>query len=85
MPPYIAQAARDDILLGRYLAETSGELNFVLTTCILQYLERISGGKPTYDHYNEVFGVLYCVAAELYARRLRPLEDQKCLVNGDLY
>lgn len=63
---------------------TPGELNYVLTDCVTDYLF----DKPVEAHYadyNEVIGVLECMKLELYRRMVAPYEDVKCRENGDVY
>ena len=60
-----------------------GELNFALTSIILDYIE---GLKPmSYSKINEVIGVLECVKLEFYRRAAAPYEDIKIKENGDVY
>ena len=60
----------------------AGELNYVITTILLDYLGAKGAG---YNWMNEVVGVLECVKLELYRRALAPYEDQKAKINGDVY
>lgn len=60
---------------------TSGELNFIITTEIINYL----GKDPRYADYNSVIGVLECCKLELYRRMVAPYEDVKIAENGDVY
>lgn len=62
--------------------ETAGELNFVLTTIIIEYLRRIG---HSYKSYNEVMGVLECAKQELYRRVIAQYEDHKKNDNGEVY
>jgi len=82
--PYINKPARlrieDD--LEEIDIQNSGELNYVLTSIIREYL--VNHGK-SYATYNEVVGVLECCKLELYRRLVAPHEDKKCEENGDVY
>lgn len=60
---------------------TAGELNFVLTREILDFI----GEDYRYDNINEVIGVLECCKMELYRRIAAPYEDKKKEENGDVY
>ena len=72
----------DSILRSEALFEASeGEMNYAITRLILAWL----GSKIQYGDYNAAIGVLECVQMELYARRIRPYEDEKCALNGDVY
>jgi hypothetical protein len=58
-----------------------GELNYVFTEIIYNYLER-NGEK--YQTYNDIVGALECCKMELYRRRVMPYEDKKIAENGDV-
>jgi hypothetical protein len=58
-----------------------GELNYIITTLIVNYL----GVTKKYEKYNEVIGVLECAKLELYRRAVSPYEDAKMKENGDVY
>lgn len=79
--PYISQEARERLLKTSAYPATSGELNFLVTMLVNEYL----GTNPGYQAYNDAIGVLECAKLELYARRVRPYEDEKCQINGDVY
>jgi hypothetical protein len=79
--PYIDKTDRDQITNGRNI-ETAGELNFVISTLINEYL--INKGK-NYNNINEAIGVLECAKLELYRRIASPYEDLKIESNGDVY
>jgi hypothetical protein len=79
--PYIDKTDRDQISSGRDI-ETPGELNFVITTIINEYLAH--KGK-NYSNINEVVGALECAKLELYRRIASPYEDLKIESNGDVY
>jgi hypothetical protein len=61
--------------------ETAGELNFILTKIILEYL----GDKPNYQKFNDAIGALEGCKLELYRRRVAGYEDEKIKINGDVY
>lgn len=61
---------------------TPGELNYVITKLIDQYLKE-EGLR--YANINEVIGVLECAKLELYRRIAGPYEDKKIISNGDVY
>ena len=61
-----------------------GELNYLLTFLVNQYLFR-HGETPSYTDYNEVVGVLECMKLELYRRLIAPYENKKKEQNGDVY
>ena len=81
--PYIDPDFRPDLLKGWELPKTPGDLNFVLTSEVLDYLRR--NGEPKYADYNEAIGVLECMKLELYRRAVAPYEDSKIATNGDVY
>jgi len=63
--------------------ETPGELNYVITRMVDQYLEAKGGLR--YTNINEVTGVLECAKLELYRRIAAPYEDRKRGESGDVY
>lgn len=65
-----------------WVAETPGDLNFQLTSLIVDYLDHHG---QSYYTYNEVIGVLECAKLELYRRMVAPYETCKQAENGDVY
>ncbi len=61
---------------------TVGELNYLITSMCLEYLEK-KGEK--YQHYNDVIGALECAKLEMYRRKVSNYEDGKIQSNGDVY
>ncbi len=80
--PYIDQTARDR-LAGGGQPETAGELNYVLTKIVDDYIARKGGIR--YAHLNEAVGAVECVKLELYRRVAAPYEDAKKDEAGDVY
>ncbi len=80
--PYIPQDARDPLLSGEAFPNTSGELNFLITSIILTYLLDKGVG---YDTMNSITGALEQVKDEFQRRVVHPYEDSKKVENGDLY
>ena len=83
--PYISQQRREvlaDRLVGHRI-KGAGELNFVLTGIVNQYIH--DHGGLSYSAINEVVGVLECAKLEAYRRVAVPYEDDKCAENGDVY
>ena len=78
--PYIEQ--KDRLGVSVMIPETPGELNYLITTLIREYI--LQKGL-SYGTLNEVVGVLECAKLELYRRVAAPYEDQKCDENGDVY
>ena len=79
--PYIAEAERRDALSrDPWGAMNTGELNFVITRIILDYLP----SEPHYSDYNAVMGVLECAKLELYRRAVASYEDTKITLSGDI-
>lgn len=80
--PYVLQKIRDELsLIGELSVNDAGELNYCITTLIVNYL----GMVPKYADFNEAIGVLECAKLELYRRMVAPYEDTKCAENGDVY
>ena len=78
--PYIKQDKRQ-ILDPLCYPENAGELNYVITTLILKYLNTHS---QCYQKYNDVLGALEGAKLELYRRVISPYEDIKIKENGDV-
>ena len=84
--PYIKQEDRKrfeqwkitDIV---HLVDCAGDLNYLLTSFIHEYI-KIEG--ESYATYNEVIGVLECAKMELYRRKISIYEDEKIKENGDV-
>lgn len=86
--PYIDENARRKMAL-RMPPENPGELNYLVTKTIKQYLycKAIGdeGTRNRYHHYNDVLGVLEAVKQELYRRKIASYENEKKAQNGDVY
>lgn len=80
--PYIEPVDRDALESGEVAPRTAGELNFVLTRLVDDYVER---NGLRYATLNEVVGVLECAKLELYRRLAAPYEDRKRQENGEVY
>jgi hypothetical protein len=80
--PYIDVEARARLDNGGQ-PETAGELNYVISRAVDEYL--IRKGKLRYAHLNEVIGAIECAKLELYRRVAAPYEDQKLAEAGDVY
>ena len=81
--PYIDQQVRGHLDSGEFVPERAGELNYVLTRTVEDYLTRQGG--ISYSNLNEVLGVLTAVQLELYRRLAAPYEDEKRDQNGEVY
>jgi hypothetical protein len=80
--PYIKWKRRMDILPGEMPhAETAGELNYIITWLVKDYLD----DNPNYERFNSAVGVLESAKLELYRRKVAPYEDEKIKENGDVY
>jgi len=80
--PYIDKTLRRKLAEGE-AAESPGELNYLITQMVDDYIRRKGGVR--YAHLNEAVGVLECVKLELYRRIAAPYEDRKCEESGDVY
>ena len=80
--PYVDKEARVR-LDGAAAPQNAGELNYVITRCVDEYL--IQKGSLRYANINEVIGVLECAKLELYRRIAVPYEDGKKEASGDVY
>jgi hypothetical protein len=86
--PYIPQTQRHDIhcdLLidgADFVPENAGELNFLISTFIENYIAR---NGISYAVLNEMVGALECAKMELNRVVIGPYEDKKILENGRVY
>lgn len=86
--PYIVQQQRIDIhndleLDGlNWTPENAGELNFLVSTFIANYLKEKG---LNYATLNEMIGALECAKMELNRVVIGPYENQKILENGPVY
>ncbi len=85
--PYLKTQQKEyfgDILkaLNHSHISDGGELNFVLTEVVKQYL--LTHPKK-YDTFNTVVGSLESCKLELYRRLIAPYESEKIASNGDVY
>jgi len=77
--PYINKIYRDR---ARSAPIGTGELDYKLTMCILDYLRH---GGYCFSTMNEIVGVLDNVKHEFQRRVMDPYEDSKRVANGDVY
>ena len=88
--PYIKQGNRKALeekygaQMLDYIPTNPGELNFVLTLIIRDYL-RGRGVLSSYQDYNDVIGALEACKLELYRRKIVPYEEGKIDENGDVW
>lgn len=88
--PYIDADRREDFSINDDFVpvpETPGELNYVLTTAVKNYIElrNFEQGRISYADYNEIIGVLECMKQEIYRRLIVPYEEKKIAENGDVF
>ncbi len=82
--PYVNEEARGRLEFeGCYQhPRTAGELNYLITKLVDKYVKEKG---INYQSYNDVMGALEGCKLELYRRRISPYEDEKCLINGDVF
>lgn len=80
--PYISQKNRLKFNFAQVRPTDAGELNYVITKIVKDYLKRKVG--ISYDGINEVIGVLECAKLEMYRMIASPYEDFKIKENGDV-
>lgn len=83
--PYIKQIDRDCLTFDVFkniVPQNAGELNFLFSMLIKAYIE---DGTECYQKYNDVIGALEGAKLEIYRRKIAPYEDEKILMNGDIY
>jgi hypothetical protein len=79
--PYITKDRKAEMKLG-HQPKTAGDLNFLFTTAILNY---IRGKGLKYQTINDVVGALASCSDEFYRRIVSPYENTKIKSNGDVY
>lgn len=80
--PYIEERLRDDLQSREACPTSPGELNFVFTDVIKDYL--LYKGE-SYQTYNDIIGALEGAKLELYRRKVVDYENMKWNQNGDVY
>lgn len=80
--PYIKPQKRAWLLDKYEDPENAGELNFLITAVVIEYLLM---NKESYQSYNDALGALEGAKLELYRRKIAPYEDKKIVENGDVY
>ncbi len=78
--PYVAASRRNGWLRSK--PTTPGDLNFDITSLLLDYLTEHG---TSYTTINAAVGALECCKQEFYRRVAVPYEEQKKLINGDVY
>jgi hypothetical protein len=63
-------------------AEVPGELNYLITGIIMDYIE---WHGLSYQIINDIVGALECAKLEFYRRIAVPYEETKKAENGDVY
>jgi hypothetical protein len=79
--PYIKQDDRVRMLNDPFDAKTAGDLNYIFTMLIKNYMVRKG---ENYQNYNDAIGALEGCKLELYRRMISEYEDKKIIENGDL-
>jgi len=87
--PYIKKADKQkfylierELILGIKEDITTGELNYLFTLVMREYL-RAKGKR--YSTVNDIRGAIENAFSEFYRRIVGPYEDQKIEENGDVY
>lgn len=80
--PYITPSDRIDLVMLERSPEIPGELNFLITHSIVNYIEE---NGLSYQTINDVVGALEGAKMEFYRRVAVPYEDKKIEENGDVY
>ena len=84
--PYVKQKVRDEyekfieVIISSAPNMALGTVNYIISRLIWSAFN----GTPTYDHGNNLRGVLKCVSDEFYRRKMVPLEQDAIDRNGDL-
>ena len=80
--PYITHAQRKRLHQIPITITNAGELNYVITRILLNYLQV---NDTRYQTINDCVGVLECAKLEMYRRLVAGYEDGKIAENGDVY
>jgi len=80
--PYITLDDRYELITLESAAESPGDLNFLFTHWITQYLKTQG---LSYQTINDVMGALEGAKMEFYRRVAAPYEDGAKDRNGDVY
>jgi hypothetical protein len=83
--PYLTKENRqkfDSMLREREKCSTPGELNYIITVILTDYMQEKG---LSYSTINDMVGALECCKLELYRRIAAPYEDTKIVQNGDVY
>lgn len=83
--PYISQMRRKDLDTEIPDIHTPGELNYMITRMLIEYIRANKKADLSYGLVNEVLGALEGAKMEFYRRVVAPMEDQKKKLNGDVY
>lgn len=81
--PYIDEASRKRLTKDPIDMYSPGDLNYNLTQIIMSYVERYP--DLSYRIINDVLGALEGAKLEFYRRIVVPYEDNKRMLNGDVY
>jgi len=79
--PYIKKKRREELDI-RPDPQNAGELNYIITTQLSNYIF-ING--ESYQTFNDIIGALEGAKLEIYRRLIVPYEDRKAMENGDVY
>jgi hypothetical protein len=80
--PYISIGRRLKIVSNEDGPGNAGELNYVFTKTLVDYLA-LKG--ESYQTYNDILGALEGAKLELYQRKIAVYESTKRTLNGDVY
>ena len=83
--PYIIQPERDYFAHGGKMIDGPGQLSYLFTGLIHQYMVCRDEKGRTYATFNDILGALEGAKLEFYRRVVAPHEDLKKEQNGDVY
>ncbi len=78
--PYVSKHDRERLDAGADPV-SPGQLNYLISKLINKYLPC----TPSYFAFNDVIGALECAKMEVYRRLVVPYEQEKMMMNGDVY
>lgn len=80
--PYVDGETQERLSFGGGVPETAGELNYVITSILVRYIEH---NGLRYQQINDVLGALEGAKLEFYRRVASDYEDVKRGENPDPY
>lgn len=81
--PYIDIVSKGSV--KQFGPKNPGELNYAITSLLVEYMKKQNNGKLNYQTINDIVGALEGAKLEFYRRVAAPYEETKIEYNGDVY